>query len=141
MVVVARLLQLDTLFAVTVFRGGAATGGGGVTHSTAVIGGWRRWAVRLMIFLPEVVLVVMHPHFQNPPLNSDVAAESIDQIFIFLLNFPPNSLREFEHFLLLNLSELRAESFAAVGAQQRRRRGGVNGGGGNQSVAVGGRAS
>lgn len=135
-VVVAQLLQLNTLFAVTVFRGG-------VTHSTAVIGGWRRRAVRLMIFLPEIVLVVMHPHFQNPSLNSDVAAESIDQIFIFFLNLPPNSLREFEHFLFLNLSELRAESLAAVGAQQRWRSGGVNAAacsGGNQSVAVGGRA-
>lgn len=97
----------------------------------------------MMIFLPEIVLVVMHPHFQNPSLNSDVAAEFIDQIFIFFLNLPPNSLREFEHFLFLNLSELRAESLAAVGAQQRWRRGCVNAAassGGNQSVAVGGRA-
>lgn len=125
MVVVAQLLQLNIFFAVTVFFRG------GVAHSAAVIGGRRRRArdsssgVRLMIFLSESVLVVMHPHFQNPFLQSSFAAEFINQIFIFFLHFPPDPLRESHHFLLLILGEFCAEPFAAAGAHPRRQ-GGVN---------------
>lgn len=67
-----------------------------------------------LIFPPKSVLIVMHPNLENSLVYPDFIAEICDQLFVSLLHLPPNSLCEFQHFILLILGEFCPESLAAI---------------------------
>ncbi|WVZ25926.1 hypothetical protein V8G54_004470 [Vigna mungo] len=55
---------------------------------------------------PKGVLVVVHPHLEDPSRDPNVIAELLDQSIIPFLHSPPQFLREVLHLLLLLLAEL-----------------------------------
>lgn len=59
--------------------------------------------------LPKSVLVVVHPNFQHPFIHTHFTAKLLYQILISLLHLPSNSLRELQHLVLLELTELGPE--------------------------------
>lgn len=64
-----------------------------------------------VVLLGEVVLVVVHPHFEDSSLHSNFLAELLHHTFFLFLNFPPDFLGKVEHFLLLILRKLCSVSF------------------------------
>lgn len=95
---------------------------------------WRKRQRQGLIFFTECVLVVMHPDFEHPFIDAGFAAEFVNGVLVSLLHFPPDFLGEFEHFLLLKLSEFGAVALAAAGVEHLRR-GSVNGAG-NRGVVI-----
>lgn len=89
------------------------TDNGNVTDTVAV----------KVVFFRESVLVVVHPHFENPSFDANLVAELHNHFIVALLHLPPNFVGELMHLLLLFLGELRPEAFTRV--VRRRRRGGV----------------
>jgi len=73
--------------------------------------------IRLQRSLPAaVVLIVVHPHLEDPSWNANLIAEILHQPFIPFLHSPPQTLREILHLFLLLLAELGPEPLLSTGA-------------------------
>ncbi|KAK8962565.1 hypothetical protein KSP40_PGU020598 [Platanthera guangdongensis] len=85
--------------------------------------------LKKQLLFPQGMLVVVHPHLENFPANSNIITELFDDIVVLFLQSPANSLGEAQHFLLLLGGESGPEAFAGGGGDHvsrlRRRRSGV----------------
>ena len=67
-----------------------------------------------VVFFGQGVLVVMHPHFENSPVHTNLVAKLHNHVFVALLHLPPHFVGELVHLLLLLLAEFRAEALPGV---------------------------
>lgn len=76
-----------------------------------------------VVLFGKSVLVVVHPHFEDSSVHTNLVAKLHNHVFVALLHLPPHFVGELVHLLLLLLGEFRAE--ALPGVVRRSRRGGV----------------
>ncbi|PON67315.1 hypothetical protein TorRG33x02_264880, partial [Trema orientale] len=75
-------------------------------------------AAAINVFLPERVLVIMHPNLEDPLVHSDLVAELHNKLLIPLLHLPPDPLRELVHLLLLVLTKLGPKPLPGIRARR-----------------------
>lgn len=75
--------------------------------------------VDLVVSTSMSAFVVVHPDFENAPVDADLVAEVGDGGLVALLDFPADFPGELEHFLLLVVSEFGPEPLAGVGGWAR----------------------
>jgi len=128
-VVVAATVTINSAVFMSMF-GDMNTGSNGGTPNSAIqrnpVGADTQSAtvtVVKVVFFRESVLVVVHPHFENPSFDANLVAELHNHFIVALLHLPPNFVGELMHLLLLFLGELRSEAFTRVVVRRRRRAG------------------
>ena len=67
-----------------------------------------------VVFFGESVLVVMHPHFEDSSVDTNLVAKLHNHVLVALLHLPPHFVGELVHLLLLLLGEFRAEALPGV---------------------------
>lgn len=85
------------------------------------------------------MLVVVHPHLEHFPANSNLITELFDDTVVLLLQPPPNSLRKAKHFFLLLSGESGSESLPRGGGDHVSRLRGRYGRIGNVDLVLAGR--